>query len=567
VAESELVWWQRGVVYQIYPRSFQDSNGDGIGDLRGVIQRLDYLGQALGVDAIWLSPFYPSPMADFGYDVSNYCDVHPIFGDLATFDELVEEAHRRDLKIMIDFVPNHTSDRHPWFLESRSSRTNPKRDWYVWADGRVGPFRGPVPAGCRSSGGPQSMAAHSSPPNNWLSMFGGSAWEWDEATGQYYLHTYLKEQPDLNWRNPEVREAMLNVMRFWLDRGVDGFRIDAILHIMKDPALRDNPPNPGGRIVLGNPPLPEYDSQLHVHDQAHPDIHRVFREMRQVLDEYSRKQPRMGIGEMDVFDWRVWARYYGAHLDELHMPFNFGLLRVPWAAEAVRGVVDSLEAAIPPGAWPNYVLSNHDVPRTASRVGPAQVRVATMLLLTLRGTPTVYYGEEIGMTDVPIAPEQIQDPLERQLPALGRDPERTPMQWDTSPNAGFCPPGVEPWLPIAADFQRMNVAVESEDSHSMLSLTQALLGLRRSTPALSRGSYQPLGTASPDRFVFLREHDGVRCLVALNFSDSGQTVAAPQLGSGSIVLSTHLDRRGEVRVALLELRPNEGCIVRLAERG
>ncbi|RMF61789.1 MAG: alpha-amylase, partial [Bacteroidetes bacterium] len=297
-----LPWWQTGVIYQIYPRSFKDSNGDGIGDLGGVLEKLDYLSDTLGVDAIWLSPFYPSPMADFGYDVADYTDVDPIFGDLATFDALVAEAHRRGLRVIIDIVPNHTSDRHPWFIASRSSRDNPKRDWYVWRD--------PAPDG--------------GPPNNWLSVFGGPAWEYDETTGQYYLHSFLKEQPDLNWRNPEVRRAMFDVFRFWLERGVDGFRIDVAHYIMKDPLFRDNPPNPHRGDYHKD--MGEYDTQLHLYDKGHEDVHEVFRELRRLLDDYSRDRPRFAVGEIHIFDWNAWVRYYGDNLDELHMPFNFALL-------------------------------------------------------------------------------------------------------------------------------------------------------------------------------------------------------------------------------------------------
>ncbi len=535
---DEAVWWREGIIYQVYPRSFQDSDGDGVGDLRGIIHRLDYLSGTLGVDAVWLSPFYPSAMADFGYDVADYVNVDPLFGNLDTFDELVREAHARDLKVIVDFVPNHTSDRHAWFLESRSSRSNPKRDWYVWASGK----------------------RDASPPNNWLSMFGGSAWTWDDATQQYYLHSYLKEQPDLNWRNPEVREAMFDVLRFWMEHGVDGFRIDAVLHIMKDPALRDNPPNAGKATVLGNPPLPEYDAQLHLHDQAHPDIHGVFREMRHVLDRYSRDQPRMCIGELDIFEWPVWASYYGQLLDELHMPFNFGLLRVPWTAEDVRGIVDALEEVLPNGAWPNYVLGNHDVSRFASRVGTGQARVGMMLLLTLRGTPTVYYGDEIGMCNGDIAPAQVQDPLSTWLPGSGRDPERTPMQWDDGPTAGFCPPNVEPWLPVGPDYEALNVEEEMGDPASLLSLTRALVTLRRSTPALRLGSYQAMEPAPQGCFVYTRELDGARYLVALNFSGRERVLPAPELAGGSIVLSTHLDREGDIDLGSVVLRPNEGCI-------
>jgi alpha-glucosidase len=541
VANAPL-WWQEGVIYQIYPRSFQDGSGDGVGDLQGLLTRLDYLSTALGVDAVWLSPFYPSPMADFGYDVSNYVDIHPVFGDLDTFDELVAGLHSRNIKIIIDYVPNHTSNEHPWFVESRSSRTNPKRDWYVWADAK--------PDG--------------SPPNNWLSLFGGSAWEWDEQTGQYYLHSFLKEQPDLNWRNPEVEAAMLDVLRFWLDRGVDGFRIDVAHFIMKDPEMRDNPPNPD-YSTTGHKPMGPYDSQLHVYDHGHPDVHSCFRSMRGLLDEYSREQPRMSVGEIHVFDWQDWSSYYGRELDELHMPFNFALLKAEWDAAHVRQVVDALEGALQPGAWPNYVLGNHDEHRIASRLGADQARIATMLLLTLRGTPTLYYGDEIGMHDVDIPPDRAQDPWGKNVPGfgLGRDPERTPMQWDASPNAGFCPPNVRPWLPVSDDFRSINVEAELAEQGSMVSLTRELLALRRQSEALRCGGYRPVEAGNPEVFVYERADGDDRKLVALNFTDAEQPVDL-RGWQGPILISTLMDRQGEVDLAPLTLRPDEGCVIQVA---
>src|SRR5438067_4215443 len=448
-----LLWWQSGVVYQIYPRSFRDASGDGVGDLAGVLEKLDYLSATLGVEAIWLSPFYPSPMADFGYDVSDYLDVAPLFGDLATFDRLVAAAHARGLKLIVDYVPNHTSDQHPWFRESRASRASPMRDWYVWRD--------PRPDG--------------SPPNNWLAAFGGPAWTLDEAAGQYYLHSFLPQQPDLNWRNPAVREAMFGVLRFWLERGVDGFRMDALHRIMKDPDLRDNPPNPQASTQLHRP-AGEYDRQLHTNDRGHEDIHEVLREIRRLLEAYGAQgRPRVAIGEMHIYDWAVLARYYGAALDELHLPFNFGLLKVPWSAQAIRELVEAYQAALPPGAWPNYVLGNHDEARIASRVGPRHARLAMLLLLTLRGTSTLYYGDELGMQDVPVPPERVQDPWGLRVPGLnlGRDPQRAPMPWDPGPNGGFCPPSAEPWLPMTPDLAQINVASQLADPRSMLALTRA----------------------------------------------------------------------------------------------
>jgi len=536
-------WWQEGVIYQIYPRSFQDSNGDGIGDLAGIISRLDYLAW-LGIDAIWLSPIYPSPMVDFGYDVSNYVDIDPIFGDLATFDRLVAETHRRGMKIIMDYVPSHSSDQHPWFLESRSSRNNPKRDWYVWADAK--------PDG--------------SPPNNWLASWGGSSWEWDETTQQYYLHSYHVKMPDLNWRNPAVKAAMFDVARFWLDRGVDGLRVDSAQRIMKHPQMIDNPPNPNPQALANVYKLHgDYDSQLHINDKGHADVHGVYRELRQLLDSYGSSSPRMMIGEVHIFDWPEWASYYGGHLDEMHMPLNAGLLGIPWQARNVQQVIDAIEAVLPPGAWPDYVLGNHDEHRLVSRIGAQQARAAMLLLLTLRGSPTIYYGDEIGMHDIPVPPELVKDPWEISVPGLGlgRDPERSPMQWDASPNAGFCPPDVTPWLPIAADYRQINVAVERSDPRSLLALTHALLHLRRATPALSLGSYQPVADAPDDCFLYLRQHGLHRYLIALNFSPDEQHISLPAPGSGRLLLSTFLDRQEAVKLSDFRLRGYEGGIIEL----
>jgi len=549
MAHPQRLWWQTGVFYIVYTRSFKDSDGDGVGDLPGLVEKLDYLSETLGVDALWVAAVYPSPMADFGYDVSNYTDVLPLFGNLSDFDVLIAQAHRRGLKIIVDYVPNHSSDQHPWFLESRSSRTNAKRDWYMWAD--------PKPDG--------------SPPNNWVSVFGGPAWEWDDATGQYYMHTFLKEQPDLNWRNPALKQAMFDVARFWLERGVDGFRIDCAHHVAKDPHLRDNPPNPAPADTAYKP-LGEYDSQLHLHDREHPDAHVVWREFRQLLDSYSATQPRAAFGEVHVFDWPRWAAYYGGHLDGLHMPFNLGMIGVPWKVPAIRRVVDGIESALPPGAWPNYMFANFDESRIASRYGRAEARVVAMLLLTLRGTPTLCYGEEIGMTNVPIPPEMQQDPFGLRVPGLGRDPYRTPMQWNAGPNAGFAPPATPKlWLPIAADYQQVNVERQLADPGSMLNLYRRLLAYRRTTPALQWGAYRPLDDVPHDCYVYLRRAGAQCVLVALNFSAEERRLHLPALGGdgyvpkGRIVISTHLDRQEAVSLARLILRGHEGLIVELAE--
>ena len=524
-------WWKKGVIYQIYPRSFQDSNGDGVGDLTGITSRLGYVAN-LGIDAIWISPIYPSPMADFGYDVADYCGVHPLFGTLEDFDKLVADAHGRGLKVILDFVPNHSSDQHAWFKESRSSRDNSKRDWYIWKDAK--------PDG--------------SPPNNWVSNFGGSAWKWDEATGQYYYHAFLVEQPDLNWRNPDLREAMHDVLRFWLNRGVDGFRVDVIWHLIKDAEFRDNPPNPSW-----HPGKPEIDSLLQVHSTDQPEVHDVIAGMRKVLDEYP---DRVLIGEIYLPTERL-VTYYGKDLSGAQLPFNFQLIQTAWNARAITKLVDEYEAAIPTGGWPNWVLGNHDQPRIAARVGSAQARVAAMLLLTLRGTPTMYYGDEIGLARVEIPPDRVQDPWEKNEPGLGfnRDPERTPMQWDASATAGFSEH--EPWLPLSADHALINVETLSTDPASITSLYRKLISLRRSQPALAIGGYRPVETSGAV-FAFRRSHETQYAAVVLNLSSDPVTVPASMLHqSGKVVLSTYMDRDGEELASDIALRGDEGLIIEL----
>jgi len=528
-ASATATWWKHGIVYQIYPLSFQDSDGDGKGDLEGIRRRLDYLVW-LGVDAIWISPIYPSPMADFGYDVSDYCAIAPQFGTLAQFDALVQEAHARGLRVILDFVPNHTSERHPWFLESRSSRDNPRRDWYIWRD--------PAPDG--------------GPPNNWISNFGGNAWTLDPATGQYYHHAFLAAQPDLNWHNPKVRAAMTDVLRFWMDRGVDGFRIDVLWHLAKDAQFRDNPPNPGYQ-----PGDADIRRLLQVYSCDQPEIHDIVEELRAVLEEYPE---RVMIGEIYLPVERLIA-YYGAGRG-VHLPFNFQLIEATWSAPEIERMVHEYDALVPPEEWPNWVLGNHDKPRIASRVGEGQARVAAMLLLTLRGTPTMYYGDELGMCDVPIAPERVQDPWEKNEPGLGlgRDPQRTPMQWDTSPNAGFST-GL-PWLPLAHDHETRNVDCLARDPSSILTLYRRLIELRRALPALSLGSYA--GVASTEHvLVYERAFGGQRMLIALNLSHLPQTLKREDL-RGSLLISTCLDREDEAVDGALRLRADEGVIVRRA---
>lgn len=521
------LWWQNGVIYQVYPRSFADSNGDGVGDLRGLLGKLDYL-ESLGIDAIWVSPVYPSPMADFGYDVSDYCGVHPIFGSLSDLDELIARAHERGMRLILDFVPNHTSDKHPWFLEARSSRTNPKRDWYLWKDAKPG-------------GGE---------PNNWLSMFGGSAWAWDEATGQYYYHAFLKEQPDLNWRNPDVRREMYAAMRFWLERGVDGFRVDVLWHLIKDAEWRDNPQNPH----YHSEELP-YNALLPTYSTDQPEVQDIAREMRALCDQYPE---RVLVGEIYLPIQRLVA-YYGKTGDGAQLPFNFQLITLPWEARQISAAISEYEGALPPDAWPNWVLGNHDQPRVASRIGRAQARVAAVLLLTLRGTPTLYYGDEIGMRDAVIFPEQIQDPQGKNT-GISRDPARTPMQWSSGPNAGFSVQN--PWLPPAHDYSYCNVEQQIMEPDSMLTLYRQLITLRRAEPALSVGSYRPVVTTG-SLIAYVREAQERRFLVVLNLSPRPAYVALEDLRGGEIALATDARRKGERVNERLVLVGDDAVVLRI----
>jgi alpha-glucosidase len=515
-------WWEAGVIYQIYPRSFQDSDGNGVGDLRGIERRLDYL-VSLGIDAIWLSPIFPSPMADFGYDVADYCGIDPLFGTMADFDRLLGAAHERGLKLMLDFVPNHSSDQHPWFQESRSSRDSPKRDWYIWRD----PARG---------GGP---------PNNWISDFGGLAWTFDDLTGQYYLHAFLKEQPDLNWRNPEVRAAMLDVLRFWFERGVDGFRIDVLWHIAKADGLPDNPVNPDYRPEMG-----EKLKLLQLHSTNQPEVHELAAEFRALADSYG---DRLLVGEI-VLPIDELMHYYGQNRPGVHLPFNFQLVEAPWDATTLRQMIASYEAALPPGGWPNWVIASHDYPRIAAKLGEAQARVAAMLLLTLRGTPTLYQGDEIGVGKVTIPPDRVRDPKELREPGigLGRDPSRTPMAWDGSSYAGFST--TEPWLPLHEDWRTRNVEAQERDPGSMLSLYRDLHRLRRAEASLSIGSFA-LAEGGANILAYERRHGDARLLVALNLSGTERRFHLPK---GALLLSTlgSLPPDGW-------LRPDEGIILRL----
>jgi alpha-glucosidase len=536
MAPRSRPWWQSAVVYQIYPRSFQDSNGDGIGDLQGILDRVEYLTW-LGVDAVWISPFYPSPMADFGYDISNYVDLDPIFGTLADFDRLVAALHARNIRVILDFVPNHSSDRHPWFREARRSRTDPRRDWYIWRD--------PRPDG--------------GPPNNWMSLATGrNAWEFDTPTGQYYYHAFLAEQPDLNWRNPAVRDAMYDAMRFWLDRGVDGFRVDVLWHLAKDPQFRDDPINPHFRDGED----PPYRRLIPQFSADQPGILDIAAEMRGVLEEYPGDRPL--IGELYLPLMRL-MEYYGPDLTAVHLPFNFSLLwaawtRAGWTATAVSRLVQEYESALPPGAWPNWVVGNHDQPRVATRLGQAQARVAMVLLLTLRGTPTLYYADELGHQSVHIPPDRVRDPFGLNMPGgtQGRDPVRTPMPWNGSAKNGFTTG--TPWLPLADNAAAISVEEQRRDPRSMLSLTRALLTLRRREPALAIGDWAPFPIAD-EALAYTRRWQDRYFIIVLDLESRPKTVRIGNGLGGRIELSTNPDRNGESVSDALELDADEAIVI------
>jgi alpha-glucosidase len=532
---SDFLWWRDGVIYQIYPRSFADRNGDGVGDLAGIRAHLDYLNggpDSLGVDAIWISPIYPSPLYDFGYDVSDYEDIDPVFGSLAEFDRLVAEAHQRGIRVVLDLVMNHTSHLHPWFIESRSRRDNPRRDWYLWRDAT----------------------------NNWESVFGGNAWEYDSATGQYYYHQFLKEQPDLNWRNPAVRERMWQMIRFWLDRGVDGFRLDVVHSFIKDDQFRDNPPTwRPDRPGFG---LRGFDRQQHLYDLDRPELTDILRQIRGVLDTYP---DRMAIGEVENQDMAV--RYIGP--DKLNLAFNFDFTSQPWLPRAFQQSILKYEASLTPEAWPCYVLSNHDRPRHASRFGggpysDARAKVAAALLLTQRGTPVLYYGEEIGMQNTPIPRAELQDPPGiRYWPyPAGRDPERTPMQWSAEPGAGFTTG--RPWLRLNADYRQRNVAAQQADPNSVLNFYKQLLRLRRASPALRRGQFVRLLRRPVEVLAYLRQSPEQTMLVALNFFGWPMNVKLDERLPGTswqLRLSSVPGQHRRVQGRHLTLAPFEACIL------
>jgi alpha-glucosidase len=540
-----LHWWQEGVIYQIVVSSFLDTNGDGEGDLNGVIARLDYL-KWLGVTAIWLTPIYPSPMDDLGYDVSDYTSVNPQFGSVEDFDRLIAQAHDRGMKILLDWVPNHTSDAHLWFVESRVSRDNPKRDWYLWSDGKVE----------QSELGGTSPESHDGlhPPNNWISVFGGSAWQWDDKTKQFYYHSFLESQPDLNWRNTDVRAAVFDAMRFWLNRGVDGFRIDAVSWLIKDDQFRDNPPNPNY-----NPEKDGPDQQvvpLYTWDQ--PQVHDVIAEMRRVVDEFD---DRMLVGELVLPVDRVVTYYGDEKQPELHLPLNLHLVWTDWTVEELSQVIENYQQYRPQHGWPTWTISTHDFPRVAARVPGEQARVAAMLLLTLGGTPTHYYGEEIGMKGVPIPPQEARDPQGQRI-GRNRDPARTPMQWDGGQQGGFT--DGRPWLPIGDDLQTANVAVQSEDPQSLLTLYRRLIKLRREHPVLVHSELEFVSCES-QLLSYRRSSEQGNLLIILNlgsepltYSLDGETVGE---SGARLLMSTFLDRENELLLDTVFLRLDEGVIL------
>jgi alpha-glucosidase len=523
-------WWRDGVFYQIYPRSFMDGNGDGVGDLPGIIDRLDYLAgtpTSLGVDAIWLSPFYVSPMADMGYDVADHCAVDPVFGTLGDFDRLVKEAHRRGIRVVIDLIPNHTSDRHPWFRESRSSKASPKRSWYVWRPSRDG-----------------------GPPNNWMAEFGGgrSAWTYEEATGEWYLHSFLPQQPDLNWDEPQVEAAMHEVMRFWLRRGVDGFRSDVVYKIAKAPDLRDN---------LGEFVGPGVADSGRRFDEDWPTVHPRIRRMREVLRSFGQ---RMMVGEVYLLDPKPLAAYVRS-ARELDLAHNFHFLTLPWQAGAFRDAVERYEQLVQPRGWPTWCLNNHDHSRVASRYpGEAASRVAAMMLLTLRGTPFLFQGEELGLEDGVV-------PAGSAVDEEGRDPERTPIPWGP-PSAvgmggGFT--SGRPWLPLSLDAERHNVVTEAKDERSVLSLYRALLRLRRQAPALRSGASAFVAARDPNILAYRRTDRTSSYLVALNFGPESACLYPEEAGGrleGTVAAATAMESAGRPVSGPLELAPLSGVVIR-----
>lgn len=532
------MWWKEAVVYQIYPRSFYDSNGDGIGDLEGIIQKLDYLNgkkDSLGIDAIWLSPINNSPMVDFGYDISDYKNIEPIFGDLLVFRKLIKEAKKRDIKILMDLVVNHTSDQHPWFIESRSSLDNPKRDYYIWVD----PVNG-------------------KPPNNWMAAFGGNAWEFDNETHQYYYHGFTVEQPDLNWRNKEVQKEIHDVIKFWLDLGVDGFRLDVVNYYIKDEKLRSNPID----LLKG---LRPYDIQIHKYDRDRKETHDILKKFRKILDSYS--DNRVSIGEVFIEppgNPKLANSYLGEN-DELHMAFNFAFLYSNWNADSFRDEIIAWEKALDHNGWPNYTLSNHDQIRHIGRYKKGKettprAKLAALLMLTLRGTPFLYYGEEIGMEDQPLPKHKIQDPLGKKYWPIfsGRDRSRLPMCWDGSKYAGFSE--VEPWLPLNRNYKEINVEKSMEDENSLFHTYKKLLKIRKESKILRRGDIEIL-KSNREILAYLRIYNSEKILVLINFTNHVQDCELKKIDSKKIeiLFDTH-SKFLKGKISEFFLYPNQGIM-------
>ncbi|PKQ36832.1 MAG: glucohydrolase [Actinobacteria bacterium HGW-Actinobacteria-1] len=531
----EAPWWKRGVVYQIAVSSFADANGDGRGDLRGIIERLDYLNDgtdaSLGIDAIWLTPIYTSPLSDFGYDVSDYRSIDPRFGTMEDFDELVSECHRRGIRVVMDLVLNHTSIHHPWFVESRSSRDNPRRDWYIWRDGR----------------------SPGKPPNSWVAVVEGSAWEYDSATGQYYYHAFLPFQPDLNWRNPEVREEMFGVTRFWLAKGVDGFRLDLVNCLYEDEELRNNPPRLGPRPYL---------AQKHIHDLSQPENLEVAAELRRLVEDFG---DCVLMGEVLTLTPDVCIDYLGDGTDRLHLSFYMEFVRTKWNAEAFRRSVRWLEEHVPPGGWPCYYLNNHDLKRSFTRLGGRypreRAKVAAAMLLTLRGTPILYYGEEIGMPSSRVPRGLLDDPVGLKFWPLrvGRDGSRTPMHWSASENAGFS--AWESWLPVDSSYRTRNVEHESGRPDSILNWYRQLLGARKVHPALHSGDYHEIDGVPKGVFAYTRQAGSEQVAVYLNFTARAlECPPPPESRAWRVLLSTHGTEEAQ-DLSRIRLAANEALLL------
>lgn len=529
---DEWVWWKHGVIYHIYPLSFKDSNNDGKGDLQGIIQKLDYL-RGLGVDAIWLSPVFKSPMAEFGYDVSDYFSIDPVFGSLDDFRMLLHESHVRNIRIILDIVLNHSSDEHPWFIQSRSDKTNPRRNWYIWKPASV-----------------------NGKPNNWKTAFGGSCWEHDRETDEYYLHSFLKEQPDLNWRNKALRAEMYKMLRFWLDMGVDGFRFDVINFIVKDKKLRNNPF------------FYWMSSSRKIRTRNHPKSYKIIRNLRSLLDDYPEK---MSVGEIYTLppgDPKLSASYLAKGNNSLHLTFDFSIFFVYWSARRYFKTIEKWQNSIPANGWPTNVFSNHDLfrifnRRLTGRNQEKKARLLALLLLTLRGTPFIYYGEEIGMKNGAIPRKMIKDPLGKKFWPFfkGRDRARTPMQWDNSVNAGFT--AAEPWLPVNNDYLRKNIENQKTNPDSLLNLYHKLIALRLAYPALNRGSWIPDCPGKNGIISFYRTVEQEKMLVILNFTSSKKTVLRKSDHNETVIFSSTPERGASINSGFYRLQPYEGIILKL----